>query len=63
MITERIGYERLVTVLNNRIRQLRPLYAPANRCQRAYFEPGEPAQWDPWFPPADVLGFGGDMLV
>jgi transposase len=59
VIAERIGWERSLTVLKDRVRELRPLYAPADPCQRTYYEPGELAQWDLWFPAVDIpFGFG-----
>ncbi len=59
VIAERIGWDRSLTVLKERVRELRPVYAPPDPSQRTYYEPGELAQWDLWFPPAEVpLGFG-----
>jgi transposase len=59
VIAERIGWARGKTVLFDRIAQLRPLYQPPDPAQRTDYLPGELAQCDLWFPPADVpLGFG-----
>ena len=54
VIAERIGWSRSLTVLKDRIRELRPLYMPADPCQRTEYRPGELAQWDLWFPEANV---------
>ena len=43
----------------DRVQQLRPLFVPPDPAQRTEYLPGELAQCDLWFPPADVpLGFG-----
>lgn len=59
VIAERIGWERGMTVLRDRIAQLRPLFVPPDPAQRTWYRPGELAQLDLWQP--DVLipvGFG-----
>ncbi|MFI6332482.1 IS21 family transposase [Micromonospora chersina] len=59
VIAERIGWTRSLTVLKDRVRLLRPLFTPPDPVQRTDYLPGELAQCDLWFPPADVpLGFG-----
>jgi transposase len=59
VIAERIGWDRGLTVLKERVRGLRPAYRPADPASRTVYEAGELAQCDLWFPPADVpLGFG-----
>jgi transposase len=59
VIAERIGWDRSLTVLKERVRQLRPLYAPPDPVSRTTYLSGEVGQCDLWFPPADVpLGFG-----
>lgn len=59
VIAERIGWDRSITVLKERVRELRPVYMPADPVSRTLYEPGELAQCDLWFPPADIpLGFG-----
>ena len=50
VIAERIGWDRSLTVLKDRVRDLRPLFLPADPCQRTEYRPGELAQWDLWFP-------------
>lgn len=59
VIAERIGWTRSLTVLKDRVRELRPLFAPPDPASRTDYQPGELAQCDLWFPPADIpLGFG-----
>jgi DNA-binding XRE family transcriptional regulator len=59
VIAERIGWQRSLTVLKVRVRELRPLFAPPDPASRTEYLPGELAQCDLWFPPADVpLGAG-----
>jgi transposase len=59
VIAERIGWDRSLTVLKERVRELRPVYAPVDPASRTSYGPGERAQCDLWFPPAPVpLGFG-----
>jgi len=54
VIAERIGWTRSITVLKERVRELRPLFLPPDPSGRTEYLPGELAQWDLWFPPADV---------
>ena len=59
VIAERIGCDRSLTVLKVRVRELRPLFVPPDPAWRTEYLPGELAQCDLWFPPADVpLGAG-----
>ncbi|MCD2191770.1 IS21 family transposase [Actinomycetospora soli] len=59
VIAERVGWSRSLTVLKDRVRELRPLYAPVDPVSRTEYRPGELAQCDLWFPPAEVpLGAG-----
>ena len=59
VIAERVGWERGMTVLKERVRLLRPVYAPQDPSGRTTYDPGEIAQCDLWFPPAEIpLGFG-----
>ena len=59
VIAERIGWDRSVTVLRERVAQLRPLYLPADPAGRTAYEPGGRVQDDFWFPPARIpLGHG-----
>ncbi|GHC90973.1 transposase [Streptomyces flavofungini] len=48
-----------MTVLKERVRELRPAYVPVDPVSRTTYQPGELAQCDLWFPEADVpLGYG-----
>lgn len=59
VIAERIGWTHLLTILKDRVRELRPLFLPPDPASRTTYSPGELAQCDLWFPPVDVpLGFG-----
>ncbi|MFI0451243.1 IS21 family transposase [Actinomadura sp. 6N118] len=59
VIAERIGWSRSMTVLKDRVRELRPLFAPPDPASRTQYRPGELTQCDLWFPPVDVpLGVG-----
>lgn len=54
VIAERIGWMRGMTVLKDRVRELRPLFVPPDPSGRTEYRPGELAQWDLWFPPTPV---------
>lgn len=54
VIAERIGWERGMTVLRQRVAELRPAYRLADPCQRTEYRPGEIGQYDLWFPPVDI---------
>jgi transposase len=54
VIAERIGWAHSLTVLKDRVRVLRPLFVPPDPASRTSYMPGELAQCDLWFPPADV---------
>lgn len=54
VIAERIGWDRGLTILKDRVRELRPVYLPPDPCGRTSYAPGELAQWDLWFPAVDV---------
>lgn len=59
VIAERIGWTRGMTILKDRVRELRPVYTPPDPVSRTVYQPGELAQCDLWFPPVDVpLGAG-----
>jgi transposase len=50
VIAERIGWTRGLTVLKDRIRELRPVYLPPDPASRTAYVAGEVAQCDLWFP-------------
>ena len=54
VIAERIGWERGMTVLRERVAELRPAYRLADPCQRTEYRPGELGQYDLWFPDVDI---------
>jgi transposase len=54
VIAERIGWERGLTVLKDRIRELRPAYLPPDPASRTSYVAGEIAQCDFWFPPVTI---------
>ena len=54
VIAERIGWEQGMTVLRQRVAELRPVYRLADPCQRTEYRPGEWAQYDLWFPDVDI---------
>jgi len=59
VIAERIGWDRGLTVLKDRVRELRPAYLPPDPASRTAYDPGELAQHDFWFPPVTIpVGFG-----
>lgn len=59
VIAERIGWTRGLTVLKERVRELRPVYLPVDPASRTSYVAGEIAQCDFWFPPVDIpVGFG-----
>ena len=59
VIAERIGWERGITVLKDRVAELRPAYLPADPASRTSYAAGEVAQCDFWFPEIGLpVGFG-----
>src|SRR6476620_3621833 len=59
VIAERIGCTRGMTVLSARVRELRPVYLPADPSSRTAYVAGEIAQNDYWFPDIELpVGFG-----
>lgn len=59
VIAERIGWTRGLTVLKERVRELRPVYLPPDPASRTSYVAGEIAQCDLWFPPITLpVGFG-----
>jgi hypothetical protein len=59
VIAERIGWTRGLTVLKDRVRELRPVYLPPDPASRTAYAAGEVAQCDLWFPDITVpVGLG-----
>ena len=51
--------DRGLTVLKDRVRELRPVYLPPDPASRTSYVAGEIAQCDLWFPPVELpVGFG-----
>jgi transposase len=59
VIAERVGWDRGLTVLKDRVRELRPAYLPPDPASRTAYDPGELAQCDFWFPPVSVPAGAG----
>lgn len=58
VIAERIGWQRGITILKDKVAEIRPFYLEQDPYQRTEYLPGELAQWDIWFPPVDIpVGF------
>ncbi len=59
VIAERIGWSRGMTVLKERVAELRPVYLPPDPAGRTQYVVGEIAQHDFWFPDIELpVGFG-----
>jgi transposase len=59
VIAERIGWTRGMTILKERVAELRPLFLEPDPFQRTDYRPGELAQWDIWLPGVDIpVGYG-----
>ena len=54
VIAERIGWTHSMTVLKDRVRELRPVYLPPDPASRTAYEPGEIRQCDFWFPDSEI---------
>jgi transposase len=64
VIAERIGWARGITVLRDRVAELRPAYQPPEAFGRTEYRPGELAQWDLWFPDYDIpVGHGQTAVL
>ena len=59
VIAERVGWSHSMTVLRDRVAELRPLFVPPDPCQRTSYRPGELGQFDLWQPDVEIpVGFG-----
>jgi transposase len=61
VIAERIGWEHGITILRDRVAELRPLFRPPDPCQRTFYTPGELVQFDLW-QPATAIPLGFDQV-
>jgi len=61
VIAERIGWERGLTVLKDRVRELRPAYLPPDPASRTAYDAGDVAQHDFWFPPVTLPAGSGQV--
>jgi transposase len=59
VIAERVGWDRSIRLLRDRVAELRPLFVPPDPSQRTWYRPGELAQFDLWQPDALIpVGHG-----
>lgn len=59
VVAERVGWQRSIRVIRDRVAELRPLFVPPDPCQRTSYRPGELAQFDLWQPAVPIpLGYG-----
>lgn len=64
VIAQRIGWQHSLTILKDRVRQIRPEYAGVDPADRLVHEPGVAAQMDLWFPaPRIPVGFGQAAML
>jgi transposase len=61
VIAERIGWDRSVRVLRDRVAELRPAYLPPDPASRTAYAAREIAQCDFWFPPVTVPAGRGQV--
>lgn len=50
VIAERLDWEHSLTILKDRVREIRPEYVGVDPADRLVFSPGQSAQMDLWFP-------------
>lgn len=63
VIAERIGWTRSLTVLKDRVREIRPEYVGIDPADRIVRRPGESAQMDLWFPATRIPTGHGQTAV
>jgi transposase len=64
VIAERIGWTRGITVLRDRVAELRPAFQVPEAFGRTEYKPGELGQWDLWFPAYDIpVGHGQTAVL
>jgi hypothetical protein len=58
-LIEPLGFDGQKTIVDDYLREVRPLFAPKRTFQRTVYRPGEVCQWDLWEPSAPVpVGHG-----
>ena len=58
VVAERLDWPDGITILRDRIAELRPLFRPPDPCQRTSYQPGELVQFDLWQPDVEMpVGF------
>ena len=64
VIAERIGWQRGITVLRERVAELRPAFVVPEAFGRSEYKPGELCQWDLWFPDYPIpVGHGQTAVL
>ena len=64
VVAERIGWTRGITVLRERVAELRPTYLVPESFGRTEYKAGELAQWDLWFPDYAIpVGHGQSAVL
>ena len=64
VVAERIGWTRGITVLRERVAELRPAYQMPEAFGRTEYKAGELCQWDLWFPDYDIpVGYGQSAVL
>jgi len=64
VIAERIGWTRGITILRDRVAELRPAYQLPEAFGRTEYKAGELAQWDLWFPDYAIpVGYGQTAVL
>ena len=63
VIAERVGWDRSLTVLKDRVRELRPLFLAADPVDKLVHEPGQTTQCDLWFPEPRIPVGGGQVAM
>ncbi|WP_148220755.1 IS21 family transposase [Xylanimonas cellulosilytica] len=64
VIAKRIGWTRSLTILKDRIRDIRPEYRGIDPADRVVHKPGDTVQCDLWFPePRIAVGHGQAMML
>lgn len=63
VIAQRIGWTNSLTILKERVRELRPLFTGVDPSDRVAYDPGQIAQCDLWFPAVPIPVGGGQRLI